>query len=115
MNQLKSKSFPSLFYSFLYYPSLFPTDRKVGTSRLINSNGKIISFLLIYCHNLSVYIVFFCCRKPTTGDEWPPYTRDDPRYFIFNAKTSGLDVGPRLSDCAFWNEFLPRLEGVPGA
>lgn len=57
---------------------------------------------------------YICFSKPTEGDEWPMYTRDEPQYYIFNAEESGLGIGPRSTACAFWNEFLPRLEGVPG-
>lgn len=46
--------------------------------------------------------------------EWPPYTRDQPNYYIFNAEKNGIKKGPRTTPCAFWNEFLPRLKGVPG-
>ncbi|XP_076652400.1 acetylcholinesterase 2 [Halictus rubicundus] len=52
--------------------------------------------------------------KPTSEEsEWPPYSRDQPQYFIFDAETNGLGKGPRTTSCAFWNEFLPRLKGVP--
>ncbi|XP_014215411.1 acetylcholinesterase-like [Copidosoma floridanum] len=52
--------------------------------------------------------------KPTLEEsEWPPYTRDDPYYYIFNAEKNGMGKGPRLTACAFWNDFLPRLKGVP--
>ncbi|KAF7382925.1 hypothetical protein HZH66_013327 [Vespula vulgaris] len=52
--------------------------------------------------------------KPTNDEsEWPPYSRDRPEYFIFNAEKSGLGKGLRTTSCAFWNEFLPRLKGVP--
>lgn len=54
-------------------------------------------------------------RMPTVIEsEWPPYTRDHPKYFIWNAEKSGFGRGPRTTACAFWNEFLPRLKGVPG-
>lgn len=48
------------------------------------------------------------------GVEWPTYSRDQPQYFIFDAEKSGLGKGPRATACAFWNDFLPRLKGVPG-
>ncbi|XP_063980243.1 acetylcholinesterase-like [Diachasmimorpha longicaudata] len=60
------------------------------------------------------YSNFAFSGKPTEGDDWPAYTRDEPKYYIFNGNETGkLGVGPRSTGCAFWNEFLPRLEGVP--
>ncbi|KAL6267225.1 acetylcholinesterase-like [Pogonomyrmex barbatus] len=51
---------------------------------------------------------------PTVDEtDWPPYTRDNPKYFIWDAEKSGFGRGPRTTACAFWNEFLPRLKGVP--
>lgn len=62
------------------------------------------------------YINFFFFRKPTKEDsEWPSYSRDEPKYFIFDAEKTGLDKGPRTTYCAFWNEFLPKLKGIPGS
>lgn len=52
-------------------------------------------------------------RPMAEGVEWPTYSRDQPQYFIFDAEKSGLGKGPRATSCAFWNEFLPRLKGVP--
>jgi len=50
-----------------------------------------------------------------TEAEWPSYTRDYPKYFIWNAEEKeAFGRGPRTTACAFWNEFLPRLKGVPG-
>lgn len=58
---------------------------------------------------------FFFFRKPTEEDsEWPSYSRDEPKYFIFDAEKTGLGKGPRTTYCAFWNEFLPKLKGIPG-
>lgn len=52
---------------------------------------------------------------PTLDEsEWPPYTKDHPQYFIWNAEKSGFGRGPRTTDCAFWNKFLPQLKRVPG-
>lgn len=47
-------------------------------------------------------------------NQWPPYTREQPNYYIFNAEKNGMGKGPRTTACAFWNEFLPRLKGIPG-
>lgn len=45
---------------------------------------------------------------------WPPYTSNEPSYYIFNGETNGLGKGPRTAACAFWNDFLPRLKDLPG-
>ncbi|XP_011498519.1 PREDICTED: acetylcholinesterase [Ceratosolen solmsi marchali] len=50
---------------------------------------------------------------PMSESEWPPYTTEQPHYKFFNADNSGVGKGPRTTACAFWNEFLPRLTGVP--
>ncbi|XP_051161023.1 acetylcholinesterase-like [Leptopilina boulardi] len=63
---------------------------------------------------LSIYSNFATHGKPVESEvEWPPYTRNDPRYFILDAEKSDMGKGPRMTACAFWNEFLPRLKGVP--
>ncbi|XP_066596786.1 acetylcholinesterase-like [Prorops nasuta] len=51
--------------------------------------------------------------RPALKSEWPPYSRDQPQYFILDAERSGLAQGPRTTACTFWNEFLPRLKAVP--
>lgn len=52
-------------------------------------------------------------RKPTGSDEeWPPYTKEEPYYFILDAEESGLRRGPRSQACAFWNNFMPVI--TPG-
>lgn len=54
-------------------------------------------------------------RMPTSDESaWPPYTRDQPRYFILDAEKKDFGQGPRTTACAFWNDFLPRLRGIPG-
>lgn len=54
-------------------------------------------------------------RKPTDEEaDWPPYSRDRPQYYILNAQENGLGKGPHTTYCAFWNDFLPKLKGVPG-
>jgi len=50
----------------------------------------------------------------STDEESPQYSREDSQYYIFNAEHKGLGVGPRSGACAFWNDFLPRLQGHPG-
>lgn len=49
----------------------------------------------------------------SNDEEWPQYSRDDSQYYIFNAEKKGLGFGPRATPCAFWNDFLPRLQGHP--
>ncbi|XP_003493891.3 acetylcholinesterase-like, partial [Bombus impatiens] len=52
--------------------------------------------------------------KPTDEEaDWPPYSRDRPQYYILNAQENGLGKGPHTTYCAFWNDFLPKLKGVP--
>ncbi|XP_044004285.1 acetylcholinesterase isoform X2 [Aphidius gifuensis] len=82
--------------------------RPLNTSLKYTDHERDLSMRMI-----QVYSNFAFTGKPTTDNDWPPYTRDNPHYFIFNAEVTGQDIGPRLSGCAFWNEFLPRLEGVP--
>ncbi|XP_014601800.1 PREDICTED: acetylcholinesterase-like [Polistes canadensis] len=63
---------------------------------------------------IKVFSQFATDGKPTEDEKvWPPYSRDRPVYFIFNAEKKGLGEGLRTTSCAFWNEFLPRLKGVP--
>ncbi|KAG7199849.1 hypothetical protein KM043_016904 [Ampulex compressa] len=61
------------------------------------------------------YFTQFANEGAPTVEEhmWPPYTRDQPRYYIFNAEKINLEKGLRPTACAFWNEFLPRLKGTP--
>lgn len=54
-------------------------------------------------------------RKPVTDDvDWPLYTKEQPQYFLFNADKGGLGKGPRATACAFWNDFLPKLQENSG-
>ncbi|KAJ8676387.1 hypothetical protein QAD02_012174, partial [Eretmocerus hayati] len=64
---------------------------------------------------ITAYSRFATHGKPMLEEgDWPPYTRDQPYYYTFNAeKTGAMGKGPRTTACAFWNEFLPRLKGVP--
>ncbi|XP_011255026.1 acetylcholinesterase [Camponotus floridanus] len=61
------------------------------------------------------YYSHFAYTGMPTPDEsdWPPYTRDQPRYFILDAEKKDFGQGPRTTACAFWNDFLPRLRGIP--
>ncbi|KYN32249.1 Acetylcholinesterase [Trachymyrmex septentrionalis] len=70
--------------------------------------------------DLSLRMIHYFSRFAYTGmptvteTEWPSYTRNHPKYFIWNAeKKNAFGRGPRTTACAFWNEFLPRLKGVP--
>ncbi|KAI4491257.1 hypothetical protein M0802_010291 [Mischocyttarus mexicanus] len=84
--------------------------------------GNPLNMSLTYSENereLSVRMIkafsqFATDGKPTEEEKvWPPYSRDRPVYFIFNAEKKGLGEGLRTTSCAFWNEFLPRLKGIP--
>ena len=44
-----------------------------------------------------------------TSDSWPLYNRNEPQYYIWNGNIRGTGEGPRATQCAFWNEFIPRL------
>ncbi|EZA56450.1 Acetylcholinesterase [Ooceraea biroi] len=66
---------------------------------------------------LSYDIIKYFSQFAYTGvpePTWRPYTRDHPQYFTWNAEKSGYGRGPHMTACAFWNEFLPRLKGIPG-
>nr|CAD7406972.1 unnamed protein product [Timema cristinae] len=56
-----------------------------------------------------------CLHPVSDNNEWPQYSKDSPQYFIFNTDTNGLGHGPRSRECAFWNEFFPKLSESPGA
>ncbi|XP_063703298.1 acetylcholinesterase [Culicoides brevitarsis] len=47
------------------------------------------------------------------GEHWPPYTKDNPIYYIWNAeddiRADRYGRGPMSAECAFWNDYLPRL------
>lgn len=49
-------------------------------------------------------------------DEWPVYTIEDRKYLRLQTnlvhghnKKKSIGIGPKLQDCAFWNEYLPLL------
>ncbi|KAL1140857.1 hypothetical protein AAG570_000785 [Ranatra chinensis] len=64
---------------------------------------------------MQAYSRFALTGKPVSEDVvWPLYTREQPKYFIFNAEKSGTGKGPRATTCAFWNDFFPRLKEHPG-
>ena len=44
-----------------------------------------------------------------SSESWPLYNRNEPQYYIWNANIRGTGEGPRATQCAFWNEFVPML------
>ncbi|XP_043274489.1 acetylcholinesterase-like [Venturia canescens] len=82
--------------------------RPLNMSLKYSASERILSTKMIQAYSRFAFL-----GKPTDDDNWPAYTRDEPQYYIFNAETNGLGKGPRTTSCAFWNEFLPRLEGIP--
>ena len=43
------------------------------------------------------------------SESWPTYNRNEPQYYIWNGNIRGTGEGPRATQCAFWNEFVPML------
>ncbi|CAK9818203.1 unnamed protein product [Anthophora quadrimaculata] len=81
----------------------------MNISLIYNKKERDLSFRMIRYFSKFAY-----SGMPTVHEnEWPPYSRDQPQYYIFNAETTGLGKGLRTTACAFWNDFLPRLKGVP--
>nr|ABB76665.1 acetylcholinesterase 2 [Cydia pomonella] len=71
-------------------------------------------------HIMQSFTRFALTGKPNKPEEkWPLYSRASPHYYTYTADgTSGPagPRGPRASACAFWNDFLNRLnelERVP--
>lgn len=60
--------------------------------------------------------IIYHSRKPHKPEEkWPLYSRSSPHYYTYTADgTSGPagPRGPRASACAFWNDFLNKLNGM---
>jgi len=92
-------------------------------TEIVDFNNQLLDcYIFVLKHSLNsirtepslLFNMFF--RMPTvTESEWPAYTRDHPKYFIWNAEEKeAFGRGPRTTACAFWNEFLPRLKGIPG-
>lgn len=42
------------------------------------------------------------------------YKKFAPQYYVLNADKGGVESGPRATACAFWNEFLRKLQGNEG-
>lgn len=74
--------------------------------------ARFISSWLFFPHSCKSWN--WICRAPMSESEWPAYTREQPIYKILNAERNDVGKGPRTTACAFWNDFLPRLSGVPG-
>ncbi|CAG4914836.1 unnamed protein product [Colias eurytheme] len=65
-------------------------------------------------HIMQSFTRFALTGKPHKPDEkWPLYSRSSPHYYTYTADgTSGPagPRGPRASACAFWNDFLHKLD-----
>lgn len=49
-------------------------------------------------------------------DEWPVYTIEERKYLRLTTnivhdheQRNTIGIGPKIQDCAFWNEYLPNL------
>nr|ABO31937.1 acetylcholinesterase [Liposcelis bostrychophila] len=63
---------------------------------------------------MDTFTRFALTGKPLPEEtEWPPYTKEEPKYYIYNAENMGTGKGPRSNPCASWNDFLPKLQGNP--
>ncbi|XP_066999998.1 acetylcholinesterase [Anabrus simplex] len=61
---------------------------------------------------MQAFARFALTGKPMADEvSWPPYTKEDPQYFLFHSEKTGMGKGPRSNACAFWNQFLPLLAG----
>lgn len=77
--------------------------------------------------NYNEFGLMFCSvpiRNPNApeddfnGPEWPLYT-DTGQEFLTLDEDLGKDIrkvgrGPRADKCAFWNQYLPKLETQTG-
>ncbi|XP_072330546.1 cholinesterase-like isoform X2 [Scyliorhinus torazame] len=43
------------------------------------------------------------------GMRWPNYTPSTQKYITLNTHTTGISMKHRARQCAFWNQFLPKL------
>ncbi|CAH0725322.1 unnamed protein product, partial [Brenthis ino] len=71
-------------------------------------------------HIMQSFTRFALTGKPHKPDEkWPLYSRSSPHYYTYTADGPSGPAGPRgprASACAFWNDFLNKLnelEHVP--
>ncbi|KAJ9601116.1 hypothetical protein L9F63_000695, partial [Diploptera punctata] len=63
---------------------------------------------------MEIYARFALTGRPMADEgDWPPYTKEHPKYYILNADTFGTGRGPRTKYCTFWNDFLPQLANHP--
>lgn len=56
-------------------------------------------------------------RNPAIeNEEWPKYTEAKPVFRVFNAEGDSTQKrvtfghGPMAAECAFWNNYLPRVQ-----
>lgn len=45
---------------------------------------------------------------------WPKHTAEGREYLTFEVKSSSTGKGPRIKNCVFWREYLPRLLETAG-
>lgn len=43
------------------------------------------------------------------GGEWPKHTASGREYYELAINKTHIGRGPRLRQCAFWNEYIPQL------
>lgn len=43
------------------------------------------------------------------GGEWPKHTANGREYYELAINKTHIGRGPRLRQCAFWNEYIPQL------
>lgn len=89
---------------------LVDTEGRGAGGREGGGKGRVIC-----ASDVTVLLLELFFRIPTREEaDWPPYTKNHPQYFIWNAEHRSFGRGPRTTACAFWNDFLPRLKRVPG-
>ncbi|NP_001303635.1 acetylcholinesterase-like precursor [Cimex lectularius] len=114
------------YYFFTQRPSTSPWGEWMGVMHGDEVGyvfGRPLNMSLSYSareRDLSLRIIeafstFALTGKPVPEDvNWPPYTKEQPYYYVFNAEDMGIGHGPRSTACAFWNDFFPKLKETPG-